>query len=846
MTRQSIGRLVALASTVLLSWGALTVGIADEGSGGPAVGEVATRDYVARRPADVVDVAATERAQAMAAAAVAPTLVKDDSLEDAAYERLRSIISAVRAETAPIPSELEEIPPTTTTTVPPTTTTSEGEVPAEDEEEEPIPIGVIEGLVFVDVNGDGVFDRDQVPEQGWTTDRAWSGLDVVAVGADGSQYREETAGDGTYAIEVPQGEYTVLIDTDDSRYPTDFGSSTDTISQAVTCGSELCEAAPVGLTAEFLPVEEVIELVEANSPLLGDSAWATLIDYGRRDVYRAIFGSEPLLDTITAAAQDRLAIRFQFGISSEELADVQRDAQSDVTSVLVDGIVDPAARDVVNQLVAVVVAVNEVIDTVATEADRAAAVSLVQDVTRSYGQGITIVRAGEEFTQLTLDAVNETGANVDRTVRLTAIGGVLAMLVAVLAFYLGRFRKVYWDRPRMVALFGMLIVLGAGAVRLTTELQGSSSVFILPAVAFGYLAAVLFDNRMGTLMALAMGVLALVGTNDPGAGIYAALATLAPIGFVSSVSTRRAFRNSVLVSGAVGGGHRRFGFVVVLRRGRPEPIQPDLAGCRLGRWRRVVRLVGGVGGDAVLRIDVRHHHHPALLELTDRNHEALQLLQEKAFGSFNHSLMVGTLADAAARAIGANNLLAGRRRTTTTSARPRTRLFFIENQFGISNPHDELPARGVGPGDPPARARRDRTGQEVQHPVRGGRGHRQPPRRRHHALLLREGPPDPRSRQRQPRRLPPCRPQAAEPGDGDPHDGRRRRGACRAVFAEEEPKPESIAKVVNRVVDEKVGDGQLSECDLTLGELSTVRKAFIDALTGHYHQRIPYPNFPGS
>lgn len=71
-------------------------------------------------------------------------------------------------------------------------------------------------------------------------------------------------------------------------------------------------------------------------------------------------------------------------------------------------------------------------------------------------------------------------------------------------------------------------------------------------------------------------------------------------------------------------------------------------------------------------------------------------------------------------------------------------------------------------------------------------------------------------------------------------------GACRAVFGDEEPTPQGIEKVVNRIVDEKVADGQLSQSDLTLGELTAVKSAFIDALVGHYHQRIPYPNFPGS
>src|SRR5690606_23290922 len=79
----------------------------------------------------------------------------------------------------------------------------------------------------------------------------------------------------------------------------------------------------------------------------------------------------------------------------------------------------------------------------------------------------------------------------------------------------------------------------------------------------------------------------------------------------------------------------------------------------------------------------------ALLDLTDRNHEALQLLQEKAFGTFNHSLMVGTLADAAARAIGADPLLARASAYYHDLGKTENPTMFIENQFGIANPHDE-------------------------------------------------------------------------------------------------------------------------------------------------------------
>jgi len=70
--------------------------------------------------------------------------------------------------------------------------------------------------------------------------------------------------------------------------------------------------------------------------------------------------------------------------------------------------------------------------------------------------------------------------------------------------------------------------------------------------------------------------------------------------------------------------------------------------------------------------------------------------------------------------------------------------------------------------------------------------------------------------------------------------------ACRAVFQTEEPTSDAIEKVVNRVMDEKLEDGQLSESPLTLGELTKIRAAFLESLVGHYHQRIAYPNFPGN
>src|SRR3989337_2667107 len=102
------------------------------------------------------------------------------------------------------------------------------------------------------------------------------------------------------------------------------------------------------------------------------------------------------------------------------------------------------------------------------------------------------------------------------------------------------------------------------------------------------------------------------------------------------------------------------------------------------RWAAGTSLVGALFAVAALSFlegafDVTTNLR--LLDVTDRNHEALQLLQDKAFGSFNHSLMVGTLADAAARAVGANNLLARAAAYYHDLGKIEEAVFFIENQF---------------------------------------------------------------------------------------------------------------------------------------------------------------------
>jgi membrane-associated HD superfamily phosphohydrolase len=51
----------------------------------------------------------------------------------------------------------------------------------------------------------------------------------------------------------------------------------------------------------------------------------------------------------------------------------------------------------------------------------------------------------------------------------------------------------------------------------------------------------------------------------------------------------------------------------------------------------------------------------------------------------------------------------------------------------------------------------------------------------------------------------------------------------------------TIRAMVSQIIQERLSDGQLDECDLTIRDLESIREAFVGQLLGMYHQRIAYP-----
>ncbi|HEX9044592.1 MAG TPA: hypothetical protein VF802_06160, partial [Candidatus Limnocylindrales bacterium] len=62
--------------------------------------------------------------------------------------------------------------------------------------------------------------------------------------------------------------------------------------------------------------------------------------------------------------------------------------------------------------------------------------------------------------------------------------------------------------------------------------------------------------------------------------------------------------------------------------------------------------------------------------------------------------------------------------------------------------------------------------------------------------------------------------------------------SVRSLSSRDEP---AIRAMVQRIIEERLADGQFDECELTLRDIERIREAFVQQLLGMYHQRVEYP-----
>jgi putative nucleotidyltransferase with HDIG domain len=227
-----------------------------------------------------------------------------------------------------------------------------------------------------------------------------------------------------------------------------------------------------------------------------------------------------------------------------------------------------------------------------------------------------------------------------------------------------------------------------------------------------------------------------------------------------------------------------------------------------------------------------------LLELSDLNHPLLKRMALEAQGTYHHSQVVSQLAEQAARAVDANPLLTRVGALFHDIGKLIKPEYYVENQQNGINKHDELSpsmsalvvASHVKEGM--ELAKKWRLPQAVIDFIPEHHGTMVMEYFYHKALEDQQN----ETVKVDDFRYPGPKPQRRETAVLMLADAVE--AATRSLT---KPTPGRIKERVKQVVEQRLLSGELDECNLTLRDLTQVRKAFIPLLTGIHHSRIAYP-----
>jgi len=472
------------------------------------------------------------------------------------------------------------------------------------------------------------------------------------------------------------------------------------------------------------------------------------------------------------------------------------------------------------------------LDQTATASAQQAARSGVFPVQVQVVAGEVVVREGTVVSALEVEKLRalglvNTGIDWPGAVGLT----VWAVLIAaVLALFIQRYATEAWndDRKMILVMLSLLVV----TVTARALIPGHTLlVYFIPFAAVAMIITVLVGGRtaLATQIAGALHVGILSGQVELVA--YVLVPALLGMAAVQRATTAREF--------AAGAGSVALGNLGVVLSftliGQPtDPVgaaQLAIAALVSGAGSGLLAFAGMAMFGHVFRITTVFE----LRELADPNHPLLRQLLLRTPGTYHHSLLVANLAERAAEVIGADPLVARVGAYYHDIGKMRNPSGFIENQTG-TNPHDEL--------DPIVSA-----GIVAAH-VRDGLALAE---RYHLPPIIREMIPAhhgtsvvkyfyqlAQSRGQNPDEAsfhyPGPRPRSKEAAIVMLADGTEA-----SVRSLAEKKPETIRAMVERIVGDRLSEGQLDECDLTLRDIQRIKDAFCELLLGVYHERIPYP-----
>ena len=486
---------------------------------------------------------------------------------------------------------------------------------------------------------------------------------------------------------------------------------------------------------------------------------------------------------------------------------------------------------------------NLILDRNRTETARNDLLSGITPASGMVMAGQKIIGQGDMVDDYNYRVLNSMEKEIDRRqagksqITRHFVGNIIYVIAFMLLFtlYLTLFRRDYFSKPRCVAMLYTFIALFPLCVSLMMEHSYFSfSVYVLPFAMGPIFVRIFLDSRTAFvthLITVLISACALRYQFD--FIIIQTIAGLIAIYSLREVSTRsQIFRTALWV------------FVATCAMYFALKLMESNGDMRFGRSMYYHFLINGVllllayplmfvvektfGFVSVL----------TLIELSDTNKGLLRKLSEIAPGTFQHSITVGNLASEIANKIGAKATLARTGALYHDIGKIKNPAFFTENQQGGMNPHDNLTEKesariiiahvtdGV------------KLAEEYDLPVvirdfiltHHGCG-----MSKYFYIKYQNEHPN-EVVDKSPFTYPGPNPSTREQAILMMAD------SCEAAsHSLKEYTEESIAKLVNQLVDQQVKDGLFSECKITFYDIAVAKQVLIERLKATYHTRIKYP-----
>lgn len=516
--------------------------------------------------------------------------------------------------------------------------------------------------------------------------------------------------------------------------------------------------------------------------------------------------------------------------------------KNDIVNIVTRNVASGTTRNqirIISGLIEQVIMPNMVVDEVATELARKNAVDSVAPIMVTFQKGEKIVFQGEPITRLKRDALNKAGYNILQ-INYKGVVGIFCLVVigiCSLIYYLQYFEKQFLSR-RYVSIIALLSVIMAA---LAVIIPDNWSVYLLPFPAFAVILSVFTNARASFLITITLiTIIALsLQFSAPAIAVFIITALVSTINTAKIKYSRRF--DLIKIGFDIAG-------VMVVSIASIYLLELCIIDIDTQLIIRDVEsgLVNGIfSGVMVLGVlplleSVFGIISPyGLAELADHNQPLLKRLQFEAPGTFSHSLMVSTLCEAAAEAVGGDPILARVGALYHDIGKIKRPLFFVENQtyFGIENPHTKLNPRL----SKMVITAHSKDGLDL------GKEFGLPPVildfiSQHHGdslasyfysqALQQEGEENVKKEQFRYTGPKPNTKETAILMIADAVES-----ASRTLKSHSQ---EELEEMINKIITERLNDGQLSDSPLTLRDLKTISATFNRILRAAHHQRIKY------